>query len=280
VTYQNVIVRLGGFHIVQNFLGAIGYLMKGSGLEDILFVSGVCAKGTINKVMSGKDYYKIIRCHSLAAEDMMRLKWGAFEDWLDDKEETDCIQPIAEKFNHLMLTLKDKDLEESHMLTQEVTHLLESIEGLWADFEATLGVTAKFWDMYIDMGSIAKRYIHAERSGDWLKHLAEVEKMLPYLVSAGHHNYMSCIPIYLKDMKSLNEIAPKVNEEFLKGNFTIHHTCGKFNCVWTDLALEQTYNKEGKTCLLIGITLNPTAREKYIKSAPFMTRKCHIHGAY
>ena len=81
---------------------------------------------------------------------------------------------------------------------------------------------------------------------------------------------MSCLPIYLNDMRALAEKVPEVHEAFLGGKFTIHRTHENFNGVWSDLALEQTFNKEGKTSLLKGITHNPTATDKYIKSAPYM----------
>ena len=46
-------------------MGAIGHLMKLSGIEDILVESNVCGSGTANKLMAGKDYYKMLRAHSL-----------------------------------------------------------------------------------------------------------------------------------------------------------------------------------------------------------------------
>ena len=39
--------------------------MKLSGIEDILVESNVCGSGTANKLMAGKDYYKMLRAHSL-----------------------------------------------------------------------------------------------------------------------------------------------------------------------------------------------------------------------
>ena len=72
------------------------------------------------------------------------------------------------------------------------------------------------------MVGIMKRYVWAERSGNWTAHLNEIENMLPYIVSAGHRNYMSCLPIYLNDMRALPEKAPEVHEAFLEGKFTIH----------------------------------------------------------
>lgn len=73
--YKNVIVRLGGFHIAQNFLGSIGFFVKESGIEDLLVSSGICGRGTANKVIGGKDYYKMVRYHSWICEAMFMLKW-------------------------------------------------------------------------------------------------------------------------------------------------------------------------------------------------------------
>ena len=44
----------------EDFLGAVGFFMRNSGIEDIFVESGICKHGTANKVISGKDYYKII----------------------------------------------------------------------------------------------------------------------------------------------------------------------------------------------------------------------------
>lgn len=32
---SGIIVRLGGFHLLMSYLGTIGYIMKGSGLEEL-----------------------------------------------------------------------------------------------------------------------------------------------------------------------------------------------------------------------------------------------------
>ena len=44
-----------------------------------------------------------------------------------------------------------------------------------------------------------------------------------------------------------------------------------FNGVWSDLALEQAYNREGKSSLFKGITHNKAAVQIYIKISPFLT---------
>ena len=107
--------------------------------------------------------------------------------------------------------------------------------------------------MYLETMDIVRRYIYAERSGNWTLHLATVEEMLPYLVSAGHTKYTGCVPQYITAMKSL---PASVELEFQMENFTPWRREGKFNGVWADMALEQTFNKDARTKLFSGITKN------------------------
>ena len=67
--------------------------------------------------------------------------------------------------------------------------------------------------------------------------------MLPFVVAAKHTKYMACLPLYRNKMPQTH---PEVYNEFINGNFTIRHKQDKANDIWSDLALEQTYNKKGK----------------------------------
>ncbi|RXM31631.1 hypothetical protein EOD39_6811 [Acipenser ruthenus] len=118
---------------------------------------------------------------------------------------------------------------------------------------------------------ILKRYIHAERAGLWEEHPAEVEKMLPYLVAARHYRYDSCIPCYLAAMRELSSVAPDVACAFRDGHSTVRQTSRKFNGIWSDMALEKTYNHDAKTQLFHGVSLQPAAMEKYLQALPVLT---------
>jgi hypothetical protein len=72
-------------------------------------------------------------------------------------------------------------------------------------------------------------------------------------------------------MKNLPNSAPEVHQEFIAKNFTIRQTPGKFNAVWTDMALEKTYNRDAKTVLFQGITQNQATMDKYLKALPVLT---------
>ena len=47
--------------------------------------------------------------------------------------------------------------------------------------------TAQLWLQYLDMVAILKKFIKAERTGNWTLHLAAVQDMLPYFAAAGHN---------------------------------------------------------------------------------------------
>ena len=72
--------RLQGFHITENFLKSIGFLMKDGGIEERFRESGIWKSGTANKVTARRDYYKMVRCDILVSEGMVSLAWDAFEE--------------------------------------------------------------------------------------------------------------------------------------------------------------------------------------------------------
>ena len=71
-------------------------------------------------------------------------------------------------------------------------------------------------------------------------------------------------------MRGLVKSAPDAHTEFINENFCVYRTTGTFNGNWVDLAHEQTFNRDGKTSFMKGTSQNPAAREKYLKTAPFL----------
>ena len=108
-------------------------------------------------------------------------------------------------------------------------------------------------------GVILKRYIHDERAGMWEEHLAGVDNMLLYLVAAGHCNYVSCLPHCLEPIICLPTLAlnSEHHEGIQDGQITVRQTEAQFNCVWRDMTLEETYNRDAKTKLFTDISQQP-----------------------
>jgi len=54
----NVVIRLGGFHMLMNFLGSVGHLMRGSGLEEVF--CEIFGPNTVEHIFAGKAYSRLI----------------------------------------------------------------------------------------------------------------------------------------------------------------------------------------------------------------------------
>lgn len=60
---KSIVLRLGGFHIQMSFLGSIGHIMAGSGLQEVL--ETIYAEQTVRHMLSGKAVDRAIRGHMI-----------------------------------------------------------------------------------------------------------------------------------------------------------------------------------------------------------------------
>ena len=60
---KRVVLRLGAFHTQMSFLGSIGHIMKGSGLQEVL--EKIYADNTDSHILSGKVEQRTIHGHVL-----------------------------------------------------------------------------------------------------------------------------------------------------------------------------------------------------------------------
>ena len=269
---KNVILRMGGFHILMNFWGAIGRLMSGTGLEQLMIDGEVCQLGTAKKIMAGNDYYQMVYALSLVETAVYARLWEAFEDWLvsDNSDDISDISKFASDLSSFweMVNMRSSVSGENETRNAVMVSLDKVMKVFDRCLQQCTSPTSKLWLLYLEMMDTVWRYIYAERSGNWTLHFSTVEEMLPYLVSAGHTKYAACVPQYITAMKSL---PASVELEFQMGNFTVQRKEGKFNSVWADMALEQTFNKDAKTKLFSGITKKKAALAKYLKALKVIT---------
>ena len=121
----------------------------------------------------------------------------------------------------------------------------------------------KLWSSYMSMVEILLDFIQAEREGNWNLHLEAFAAMLPWLIIYDHTNYAKWGPVYLAEMKNLENTAPEVYAEFMNGNFVVKGSKRRFNQVPADQSTEWI----NKTCKMqngiIGITRNDQARDRF-----------------
>ena len=67
----DIVVRLRGLHMFMSFLGSIGYLMRGTGLEEVLEI--LFGQNTVEHILNGKAYCGAVRGHLLIFEALTML---------------------------------------------------------------------------------------------------------------------------------------------------------------------------------------------------------------
>ena len=80
--FKDTVIRMGGFHIAQNYLALIGKCFEESGLEDLLIESNNYGSPAVSSLLKGKSYNRGVRAHKLVMEAMVRLQWQEFSSWL------------------------------------------------------------------------------------------------------------------------------------------------------------------------------------------------------
>ncbi len=90
--------------------------------------------------------------------------------------------------------------------------------------------------------------------------------MLPSLIAAGHNKYAMFLPLYLNEMKDLENTCPHIHHQYVQhGSFTVRRRDGSHNGVSPDMLLEQCYSADMKRKHgLTGITMNETAQAKWL----------------
>ena len=85
-TCRSLFVRLGGFHIANNFMKAIGQHYADSGLQEIWSESSVYGENTAHNSMMSKSYNRTTRAHKLTVEVPWIILWQNFKSGLKSEE--------------------------------------------------------------------------------------------------------------------------------------------------------------------------------------------------
>ena len=107
--FSIVLIRLGVFHLTCAYMGAVGKSLRGSGLEEIILEAGICASGSIEKVMTGKHYNRALRIHKLVLEALEHLRLQSLRSECGDELDESTWEAVI----HLIKTPCKEKLKET-----------------------------------------------------------------------------------------------------------------------------------------------------------------------
>ena len=269
----DIVVVLGGFHTLMSFMGSIGSIMAGSGLSEAM--NTVYGADVVKHISSGKAIARSLRgnflVESVLTNSLMQNLFSAdVEDFNDEDEENLLVRDVDDnskiineaKIKVEPVTIEDIDeIEKCHEeLKQSYENGLNFLnhsksfkkvkQGLSVlkDHLCKCSRTSKLWINYLRYTDISKRFIRAERTGNWSLHLQCISEMLNLFAATGHHFYAKCARLYLQQMSELEYNFPWVYEQFAnKGYHTIRRTDRYWAGLWSDLIIEQVMMRSLKS---------------------------------
>lgn len=102
---NNVIIRLGGFHIMLNFIKCIGKRVQESGILDVWLESDLYNLTTLKNVLIGKHWNRAIRCHKLTYEALWRILFEQYWKWTS--KTSNSYEGISSKCENLKSNFKN-----------------------------------------------------------------------------------------------------------------------------------------------------------------------------
>lgn len=203
----------------------------------------------------------------LAADAMSRLFFESFNEWVETtKQQTFLTTDVKTLIDHFSNLSKEYEIDQNFL--ELLINRLEEYEDLFAEFSNVgyLSSTFKYWHFFIETIDLLWKMLRAERDGDFNSHLIAVTDLLPYLSAAGRNLYFKWTPVYLSDMEELKQKHSDMYKFLADGNFVVKKTNEKaFNCVASDMALEQSINKDCKSRSgILGFSQEPRALLRWI----------------
>ncbi|KAL8625537.1 hypothetical protein ACOMHN_014626 [Nucella lapillus] len=248
--YENLVLRLGAFHVIMNVLSILGKRFQDAGLRDLCIESGILAEGSVTKVLEGKNYKRAVRTHKCVFEALMRMIWQGFIPWITDRH-ADML-PVVQELDNLISDFHD-DVGQVTFQALLDNPVVCQILDLWDEYLQHLrhdnGDLSAFWMSYVDMvEDILLGLLRASREGNWDLHLHAIRSMIPWCFSYDKLNYARFLPVYYAEMTNLATDHPEIYEEFQKGNFSVQLATGNpFARIPVDQTTEVTVNKDTQT---------------------------------
>lgn len=266
-----VTMRIGGMHLTMTFMACIGRLYGDGGLLSILSDSTVYAEATARQMLQGKQYSRGIRGLKLAQDALTRLFTCSMSSWAATERGqsvpsaegkrllSDIVHAFAMQNKVLVKALMD-EFERDHL--PDISHMT----GEFRRHGREQSQTFAYWDSFLYATDILLQLLRAEKEGDFELHLSATQETIPWIRAAGRHVYARFLPIYLSDMKKLEQQQPASYQHLKNGGFVVRRSDNHaFNAVASDMALEQTINKEGKgKGGVVGLTLRKGALTRWL----------------
>ena len=150
------------------------------------------------------------------------------------------------------------------IFSKATVETMDDLKGVLENLASRSRTTRLWVDCFVKPMLTILKYVRAEREADWPLHVLAVKEMSVLFFAAGHHNYARYGLYYAR---SIEVMPDTLEDQFMKGQHTMHHKPGIFNGIWSDMAIETTNMRYGHGHSgIIGLTMRPDALKTWAMS--------------
>ena len=258
--FKNVIVRMGGFHVILCLMRSIYSRYRGYGFIELLAQVGTLGgPGTIEKGLNGGDVKAGVRLYKLLFEALYRIKFRYLEEVAiipEDENISSFLTQIQEARGKLSFEMIQKLIN-----SPQIQYYQSFVEG----------DMAHWIDSFLEMVDLLLNIIHFQRTGNWNGFLECVYKFLPYCFSLNRKNYARNLSYYYMNMLDLKRRNKEAYQYLENGGFTGSLTGSSHSNIPCDQVIETTINRYSKsTGGITGKTEDKDASERWVRLNPYM----------
>ena len=152
---QGVIPCEGGMHLLMCVFATIGYLYGDAGLRELLFESDVFAQGSVQQILTGKDFERALRGFKLVDEALNNRFLVQFKRWCETNGKVipeESYQVIG-RFNEIFTSqTREADMQNKDMFSGMNEKGIKDLQDLLEEFERegrSISPTFQFWHDFL-----------------------------------------------------------------------------------------------------------------------------------
>ncbi|KAL9954824.1 hypothetical protein ACROYT_G042404 [Oculina patagonica] len=236
---KKIVVMFGGLHIEMAFLKVLGGWLEDSGWVAALVDANVASPGTAESFVKATSVTRSRRAHQVTASCLFVLLKNAYEKYKEGLDDGHDALPFDN----------------------------------WCSQQASAVPQFQFWYTTLQLQLLFFVFLRSIRQSSFTLYSNALHKMLPWFFALNHTNYARWLPVHLRDLSELQQIAPDVFAQFVdRGLFTVHKSQRKFSAIAIDQAHEQNNAIVKGDGGAVGLTENPSALRRWMISGPEMAR--------
>lgn len=246
--YSDHIVMIGSFHLCCAYLKMTGKKMMGSGFTDILIEAGLMSAGSMDGVVSGKNYSRSINCHKVMAEAIERMLLLKYHDDTGSELLPNDAQPeLRRKVNNF---LENRDKESLEIVLNEAT-FVEFLDNYSAFrtrvSNGSLGKTAQFWLSYADHVWMVLSLNQAVKTNDYYLYGSCLFQMADLFFSFDGQNYARYLTFFSVFLTNIETTHPGATDLLKMGAISVARSFVPGSQCPVDKTIEETFMRHAKS---------------------------------